>query len=342
MVKVIDDALRQWVGECFIRFVDEDTIRSLLARQGLEPGQIDSLIAEGESHPYVTAGRMMARNYQRLEWLLRVYEYSNSQSIYDGKIERRSNLSRSEFLESYYSVNRPVILTGLTEGWPARTRWTPEYLKSNFGHFPVEIKHYKATEQGTYDFLNEDLLFGDYVDMVTQAGITNEFYLTAYNAEKYQHLLRELLKDVVMPTEYLDPHQIEDKIYMWYGPAGTVTKLHIDSHNVFLAQAVGRKLVRLVPSFHLPHVYQQGDFFSPVNPEELDLETYPLFQNAQVMEFILEPGEILFIPVAWWHQVRALDWSISLSFTNFHFGNDYRPFSQVYGSFPGDLPELQS
>jgi hypothetical protein len=35
------------------------------------------------------------------------------------------------------------------------------------------------------------------------------------------------------------------------------------------------------------------------------------------------PGEALFIPVAWWHAVTALDVSISLTFTNFVHQNRF-------------------
>jgi hypothetical protein len=37
----------------------------------------------------------------------------------------------------------------------------------------------------------------------------------------------------------------------------------------------------------------------------------------------LHPGEALFIPVGWWHHVRALDISINVSFLNFPFPNHY-------------------
>jgi ribosomal protein L16 Arg81 hydroxylase len=38
---------------------------------------------------------------------------------------------------------------------------------------------------------------------------------------------------------------------------------------------------------------------------------------------LLDPGQVLFLPVGWWHHVRSMDISISLSFTNFRAANDY-------------------
>ncbi|WP_437764939.1 cupin-like domain-containing protein [Sorangium sp. So ce281] len=45
-------------------------------------------------------------------------------------------------------------------------------------------------------------------------------------------------------------------------------------------------------------------------------------------DVVLDPGEALFIPVGWWHHVRALDAGISLGINSFPFHNNfdwYRP-----------------
>jgi ribosomal protein L16 Arg81 hydroxylase len=53
---------------------------------------------------------------------------------------------------------------------------------------------------------------------------------------------------------------------------------------------------------------------SPVDAEDADLRRFPRYAKAQPIEFVIEPGEILFIPAGWWHHVRALDPSISMNF----------------------------
>lgn len=37
----------------------------------------------------------------------------------------------------------------------------------------------------------------------------------------------------------------------------------------------------------------------------------------------LEPGDALFIPLGWWHQVTALDFSVMYTHTNFRWPNDF-------------------
>lgn len=48
--------------------------------------------------------------------------------------------------------------------------------------------------------------------------------------------------------------------------------------------------------------------------ENPDLEKFPKFAEAPFLSCILSPGELLFIPIKYWHYVRALDLSFSVSF----------------------------
>ena len=63
---------------------------------------------------------------------------------------------------------------------------------------------------------------------------------------------------------------------------------------------------------------------------DLDLTLYPRLVGARVYDVVLEPGEILFVPLAWWHQVKSLDFSVTLTYTNFRWPNDGS------ATYPGD------
>lgn len=58
---------------------------------------------------------------------------------------------------------------------------------------------------------------------------------------------------------------------------------------------------------------------SQINIDKPDFDKFPDFPKAKFFECIIEAGEILFIPVFWWHQVYSLenlnnDLNISVNF----------------------------
>lgn len=57
---------------------------------------------------------------------------------------------------------------------------------------------------------------------------------------------------------------------------------------------------------------------NPVSPqvevENPDLARFPEFAKAPYLECVLQPGDVLFIPVRHWHYVRSLELSFSVSF----------------------------
>ncbi len=241
-------------------------------------------------------------------------------------VERRSYLGRAEFLEQYYAANRPVILCNLMNDWKALTKWTPEYLKSTCGNMNVEIQSRRESSK-VFEIKSEahrqSMAFCDFVDLVYKPGETNDHYMTARNGFFQRAGATNLLDDIKGFPEYLQMDAPGEWMFLWFGPKGTITPLHHDELNIFLAQVVGRKHVKLVPPAELDLVYNHYAVYSQVDCENPDYERFPKFKEATVIDVCLNPGEVLFIPAGWWHHVRSLDPSISLSFTNFIFPNNF-------------------
>jgi hypothetical protein len=53
--------------------------------------------------------------------------------------------------------------------------------------------------------------------------------------------------------------------------------------------------------------------FSRVDYRTPDHERFPRFKRAIPLELILEPGEILFIPVHWWHVTSVSGITVSVT-----------------------------
>ena len=81
-----------------------------------------------------------------------------------------------------------------------------------------------------------------------------------------------------------------------------------------MAQVAGRKRYRLIPASQWQCVYNSESVFSDVDAES-GSGPVPRVPRRNTIDIVMEPGEVLFMPVGWWHHVRALDVSMTVSFT---------------------------
>jgi hypothetical protein len=198
----------------------------------------------------------------------------------------------------------PFLVTGLVGRWPL-SALTPETLRDRFSHLPVRARvgDYINTAFAP-DRAMQDMSMLEYLDLVAIGTQDLPPYLG--NLE-----LRELNSMCHWPAyfEKMGPPRF------WIGPAGTVTPLHCDYDDNIFAQIWGTKRIFLSPPHHDEFLYPSEAnailFGSPFNPEAPDFEKFPLARQATMIECIVSPGELLYVPAGWYHQVRALTFSLS-------------------------------
>jgi ribosomal protein L16 Arg81 hydroxylase len=296
-----------------------DTQTAIIAVKGIQINTIQSINTDRNLNTQLQL-------LKKLESLVNIQRQLSQLSPKSGTIERINRIDRGEFLEKYYATNTPVIILDMMSNWQAIKQWCPEYLKTKYGEAKVEIlvdrnsdRNYEINVQNH----KKTVCLKEYIEMVVSGGETNDYYMVANNQTLEREEFKSLLNDVKMP-DFLDSINIKQKIFFWFGPGGTITPLHHDPMNLIMAHIYGRKRWRLIDPKYTTHIYNHIGVFSKIDLENPDYEQYPLFKDVPVIETILEPGEIIFVPVGWWHQVKGLDVSIALSFTNFVFPNEYQ------------------
>ena len=252
-----------------------------------------------------------------------------------------------EAFEKHLGTGLPLVIQDTLAHWPALDErpWnSPAYLmKRTFGGrrlIPVEIgRSYTDSGWGqsiiTFKSFMSKYLLRDATDTQEQ-GIG---YLAQHDLFSQVPCLRN---DISIPDFcYTNPpspapgtplgnkEQLpkleEPLLNAWFGPADTISPLHTDPYHNILCQVVGKKYIRLYSPSETEKLYPKGLEGGGVdmsNTSEVDVEAtfesldreYPLFRGAEYVETILHEGECLYIPVGWWHYVRSLTVSFSVSF----------------------------
>ena len=198
----------------------------------------------------------------------------------------------------------PFLMKGQALRWPL-CNLPPSILRERYSHVPVRARvgDYINTAFAA-DRAMQDMSMREYLDLVERGTHALPPYLG--NLE-----LRELNSLCHWPAAF-------DKIgppRYWLGPAGTVTPLHCDYDDNLFAQIWGSKRIFLAPPHHDEFLYPREAnailFGSPFDPEAPDYERYPLARQAALIEVLVEAGDMLYVPAGWYHQVRALTFSLS-------------------------------
>jgi len=333
MVTEISAEWRQWIATNILNGIDSSVISKVLYDQNYDKSTVDKEISIAIDHPYIKAAAQKQLSLRKRNWLLSTMDtLASIDEKYATSIDVVEAPPFAEFLTTYYSKQIPVVLTGGVDHWPALKKWTPEFLKKEFGDIEVEIQMNrekdKLFERNSIS-LKKNIKMATFVDMVLNTDETNDYYLTANNTAANANSLKGLFEDVGnFGDGYRDETTIKTTSLFWFGPKGIFTPLHHDLTNNFLTQIIGRKKITLVPAMQVPNLYNDKAVFSESDFPEIDLARYPLLANLTPIEITLLPGQTLFIPIGWWHCVKGLDISMSISYTNFNVQNDF------YSTYP--------
>ena len=236
--------------------------------------------------------------------------------IKQSPVERVDNLSEKEFIENYKRVAKPVVIEQLTADWPARKKWTIDYIKEVAGQNVVPLYDSKPSTDNKHQHAPEiKMKLKDYFEMLEHG--ENDLRLFFYNILAGAP---ELIKDFSYPEIGL--RFFKRLPVLFAGGKGAKVQMHfdIDMADIFLCHFGGKKRVMLISPEQTRYMYHVPFSFSSlfdVDYDEPDYEKYPALANLKAEVVELKHGDALYIPPGYWHYIVYEEIGFSMSLRAF-------------------------
>jgi hypothetical protein len=241
------------------------------------------------------------------------------------EVPRVERPSAEQFARDYVVPNRPVIITGVMPRWPTFDLWRPGHLRSFLGNRP--IGGFTSTEGRVVIDTGEAMTRLE--EGAPELYITNLSILDSPHAPSSVNHRSSLTKAPELAPLLTIPEFISPALVLqgnaWMGTGGVTTNLHFDDdHNLFCLYSGKKEGVLFAPSESskvYPLTFRDAlsgtdhyEVMSHVNVSRPQWDALPLYREARYRHFTLEPGEILFIPSAYWHYLRSYGKSIGVNY----------------------------
>jgi hypothetical protein len=211
--------------------------------------------------------------------------------------------------EQYVLKSKPVLIRGIAKAWPAYQKWTVPEFAQKYGNIKVH-----AVKGRTWT----PFLLSEYLEYMQTTTDEEPYYLRDWT---FSNEYPELLQDYTVPDYFENwirriPEELirgdDEQTLRWayIGAKNTGSAMHQDmwytsAWNVVLS---GKKEWLFFHPDQTENVY--GGALDSFN---VDPALHPKFKNAKGYRCIQEPGDLVFTPYLWWHQVRNLEAGISIT-----------------------------
>eukprot|EP00890_Picochlorum_soloecismus_P004183 jgi/Picsp_1/4766/NSC_02134-R1_transcription factor jumonji domain-containing protein len=240
-----------------------------------------------------------------------------------------------------YSVlqqqQQPIVLRGLVSSWPAcssdpETSWEKSTrLLSLVGDSLVDVLVSESDQPGYFvgDMSNLTMIEMSMRDFICRQSDTDTsktcscLYVAqapvavADLSNMIPGPLYALMEDMSIPGILSDVKLSSINAWCSKGKR-TTSSLHYDPHDGLLCAVSGEKNVRLLPPTATPHVRAR-----PLYHESSNHALVNIWSNQADMQHLLTlglkehtvyPGDAIFIPQGWWHQVQSDNGTLAINF----------------------------
>ena len=267
------------------------------------------------------------------------------------EIPRFEGISREKFEKDHIigpdGQGRPAIIRNATPGWGCN-RWSLDSFRERFGGLLVR-SHARSSRVAPYDVVSYELTLAEHIDYCRGQSLflpppqakalskRTDLYPQSGTLYWYESLARPefqpLWDDVDVDFEFMDSlmARLEGDwrrfafhlpfANVFIGGAGSCVDLHKDywSTHTLIVHLEGFKHVMAFPRSAASCI--KNDRNEPIDPRQPDEREFPRFRDAPVHIGTIGPGDTLFLPPNWYHDVLGLTPSLSFGMNLFTVHN---------------------
>ena len=258
------------------------------------------------------------------------------------KVARVKDISDYNLRNNYINKGIPVVLEGKAKDWLCTKKWSFDWLYANYSNDKVSLFDPVSKDSTLINYDVEETTLKSVLDAV-KSGDSSKY--SRFNRLLYDH--PELLNDFDWKWLYGMRNTISSgkTFQVFIGGKDTKTSLHCASEHNMFTQVYGTKHWFLYPPendiIFTPPISRSPYFYSKFDPDKPNYKAYPNANFLQTWECELKPGDVLFNPPSWWHQVTNLNDSIGVGFRWFSPADSLKSsFMQTLLTFLATNPSI--
>jgi hypothetical protein len=211
-------------------------------------------------------------------------------------------------LEEICDIRQPVLFkTELTE---VINNCTLTTIDDSYGAFDIKLRN--VNERNSKDELYLPIACNDAIKLFQTD--KDKKFITENNGDFLQET--GIYKHYKYNDTFLRPPMLSGCIYDFYsGSVEANTPLRYNNtFRTFFYITSGKISIKLIPPKYSKYLdvqsdYENGEYYSPINPWNVEQQYKADFGKVKVLDLDLEAGDILFIPAYWFYSIHYVEMS---------------------------------
>lgn len=242
------------------------------------------------------------------------------------KIDEKYSIDSKEFVEHFFEKQYPLLIKNAVIESEACKLWSPQYFNDKMAENEVRLTLHSLQDISSHYYSKMSSLYlkmNQAIPLIEAPSKTNTFITRFYIQQISLNNFPEIKEQIKLPAFCSDVDNKEMAVNLWFGQKDTYSPLHYDAAHNFFAQIYGRKIFMLYAPSDSKYLFQHApqpasiqktEHLSQIKNIDLMDDHVEISKQATPYQVVVEPGDVLFIPKGWWHEVRSADTSsISVS-----------------------------